>query len=282
MNEEFIVIGSNGFIGKHFCKAINPKYYTSRQEAPYHIDLKNPSLDGIPTKSLRFAIIAAACASIPDCEKYPNETYQVNVEGTLTLTEQLLEKGIFPILFSSDYVFSGKEGDYLEGSHTGPTTTYGKQKEELESRIDQVTSGNHLLLRLSKVYSLETGDGTLLDEMANSLTKGLPIKAAVDQIFCPLLIEDLIAMTLKLIEKNHKGLFNFGGRDKVSRFQLAEKLAATLRVSKAPILPIQLNDLNPLISRPGNTSLISDKVYHLLGYTPISIEHAIRTISNHF
>ncbi len=282
MNEEFIVIGSNGFIGKHLCKAIKPKYYTARKDAPYHIDLKNPSLDGIPTQPIRYAIIAAACANIADCENHPDETHQINVEGTLKLTKLLLNKGIFPILFSSDYVFSGKDGDYLENSSVEPTTVYGSQKAELENRIHNVSGGNHLILRLSKIYSLERGDGTLLDEMAHNLTQGLSLKAATDQIFCPLFIGDVVAVTLKLIENNHKGLLNLGGKDKVSRFQLAEKLAATLAVSKGKVHPIQLNDLNPLISRPTNTSLISERVFGLLEYTPISIDSAIKAVSNNY
>ncbi|MDN3509275.1 MAG: sugar nucleotide-binding protein [Candidatus Neptunochlamydia sp.] len=282
MNEEFIVIGSNGFIGKHLCKAIQPKYHTARKDAPYHIDLKAPSLDTIPTQSLRYAIIAAACANITHCETHLDETHQINVEGTLKLTKLLLDKGIFPVLFSSDYVFSGKKGDYLEGSSLGATTVYGRQKAELESRIHNVSGGNHLILRLSKIYSLERDDGTLLDEMAKNLTEGLSLKAATDQIFCPLVIDDLVAVILKLIENNHKGLLNLGGKDKVSRFQLAEKLAITLDVSKGNVHPIQLNELNPLVSRPTNTSLISEKVFDLLDYTPISIDHAIKAVSNNY
>lgn len=283
MNEQSIItIGSNGFIGKHFCKAINSQYHTSRNNAPYYIDLKKPSLKSIPTHTLRFAIIAAACANIPYCENHPKETHQINVEGTLHLVELLLEKRIFPILFSSDYVFSGKEGSYLENSSTCPTTVYGKQKAELENRIHQISGGNHLILRLSKIYSLEAGDGTLIDEMAKNLTKGFPIRAATDQIFCPLVVDDLIAMTLKLAENNHKGLFNLGGKEKISRFQLAEKLATSLNIPKTKILPIRLNELNHSIFRPQNTSLISEKVFNLLGYTPISIDHAIKTISNIF
>lgn len=108
MNEEFIVIGSNGFIGKHFCKAIKPKYYTSRKGSPYYIDLKAPSLNTIPTRSLRYALITAASANIAYCETHPDETHQINVEGTLKLTKLLLDKGILPILFSSDYVFFRK------------------------------------------------------------------------------------------------------------------------------------------------------------------------------
>ncbi|MDJ0652102.1 MAG: sugar nucleotide-binding protein [Simkaniaceae bacterium] len=282
MNEALIVIGSNGFIGKHLCKAIKPKYYAARKDAPYHIDLKSPSLDAIPTQSLRYAIIAAACANIAYCEKHPDETHQINVEGTLKLTALLLDKGIFPILFSTDYVFSGKKGDYLENSLLGPTTVYGSQKGELESRIANVSGGNHLILRLSKIYSLERGDGTLIDEMAKNLTEGFSLKVATDQIFCPLVIDDLVVVILKLIENNYKGLLNLGGKDKVSRLQLAEKLATALAVSKGNIHPIQLNDLNPLISRPTNTSLISEKVFDLLDYTPISIDHAIKTVSNNY
>ena len=282
MDEEYVVVGANGLIGSHFCKVIKPKYYTSRSNAPYFIDLHHPSIDVLPTKSLRFAIIAAACTDIAYCEKYPDKTYQINVKGILTLVKLFLEQDILPILFSSDYVFSGKEGNYVEDSLLAPTTIYGNQKRELEKGIAQISDGNYLILRLSKIYSLEKGGGTLLDEIADQLIQEMPIKAAMDQVFCPLAVDDLVMVTLKLVAKRQRGLFNLGGKDKISRFELVKKMSTALGIAKGNICPIALNTFDRLVSRPQNTSLISDKVFNLLNYTPICIEDAIDKIARSY
>ncbi len=282
MKKNILIIGSHGFIGKHLAKSIQPKYYTSRKGGPYTLDLAKPSLKTLPLNEISHGIIAAACTNIPYCEKFPQETHQINVQGTLDVVKELVDHGTFPIVLSSDYVFDGVKGDYTEASPLSPINSYGKQKAELECRIGEITNGNHLILRLSKIYSLERDDGTLLDEMASTLNKGLPLQVATDQIFCPLSIIDLVKIVLQLIENNHVGLYNLGSLDKVSRFHLAKTLASALKLPSTKVIPIQLNSLNPSFSRPLNTSLCSEKIFNLLDYTPLSVKQAITTIANNF
>jgi len=169
MNRNLVVIGSKGFIGKHLTASLNPAIYTHHKESPYLVDLNTPNLKTLPLSTETHAVIAAGCANINDCNNPPEKTYAINVAGTLRIAKQCTELGLCPILFSTDYVFDGKEGGYTESSPTSPINAYGKQKAELEERIHDATGGNYLMLRLSKIYSTSIGDDSLLDEMMQTL-----------------------------------------------------------------------------------------------------------------
>ena len=223
-------------------------------------------------------IIAAACCNIESCSKEPKKSYQINVEGTLELVRQSIERGLFPILFSSDYVFDGMDREYDESSKTAPLNPYGKQKEELEQRLPDYSKGNHLILRLSKIFSLEKGSGTLLDEMASELCKGRAVRAATDQLFCPLEIGDLMTFITLLLKQKARGLYNVGGSERVSRYDLALRVAKALGVSEAAVMPISLDELGGTV-RPKSTALSSQKLYNDTGFKPHELCHSIQSIA---
>ncbi len=275
---KLLLIGSEGFIGKHLAKKLQPALITHYKETKHIVDLKNPHLENLPLEGITHAIIAAGCANVKYCEENPNESYLVNVTGPLSLVSQCLERGIFPILFSTDYVFDGKKGNYTENDPTNPINTYGKQKGELEKCLPLITQGNHLVLRLSKIFSTDRGDGSLLDEMVTLLSKGKPLKAATDQIFAPLHIDDLVDMLTLLIKEEAKGLFNVGGKEVISRYDLACKVCRSLKVSEATIKPILLEDLDPTLPRPTTTALSTTKLFKAINYTPLSLDESIQVL----
>jgi len=243
MNRNLVVIGSKGFIGKHLTASLNPAIYTHHKESPYLVDLNTPNLKTLPLSTETHAVIAAGCANINDCNNHPEKTYAINVAGTLRIAKQCTELGLCPILFSTDYVFDGKEGGYTESSPTSPINAYGKQKAELEERIHDATGGNYLMLRLSKIYSTSIGDDSLLDEMMQTLIQGRTVRAATDQVFCPLHINDLLSIIQELIDQKITGLINIGGKETLSRYALALDVCESLNVSKVFIEPISLDEL---------------------------------------
>lgn len=278
MDDKFIIIGSQGFIGHHLVKAFQPKLYTSHRNAPYQLNLKNPNLRLLPIKNQSHVIIAAGCANINDCEMHPQETHAINVTGTLNLVKQSIEMGLYPILFSTDYVFDGKSGDYTEFSPTCPINAYGRQKEELEKRIDEISNGNHLILRLSKIYSTTNGDASLIDEMMQAFMQKKVVRAATDQIFCPLHIEDLIIILKRLIKNNISGLMNVAGKEKVNRYQIASMVGETLNASTNLIIPISLDAIEGS-PRPKNTSLCCEKLYQSVTMEPQTLKFAIQQLA---
>ena len=278
MSTKLVIIGSQGFIGRRLTTSMNPAIFTHYKDAPYLLNLRAPELKTLPLSTETHAIIAAGCANINDCNKSPEKTYAINVTGTLQLAKQCREMGLFPILFSTDYVFNGEEGGYTESSPTCPINTYGKQKAELEGQIHDVTRGKYLMLRLSKIYSTSAGDNSLLDEMMHNLTQEKSIRAATDQEFCPLHVNDLVTIIQELIDQNITGLINIGGQETLSRYALALKVCEALNISTTFVKPITLDELGGS-TRPKKTALNCKKLYETVTTKPQDLQDSISKLA---
>jgi len=271
-----LIIGAKGFLGRHFANHYHSLgftvFETHHDKGTIHFNLNAPSLNDLPCYPNTYALITAGISTINRCEEDKEGTYLVNVLGTLEITRQLIEKKITPILFSTDYVFDGKEQFYTEESPTAPLNEYGRQKSILEKHLSERFPNQYLLMRLSKVFSLNFGDGTLLDEMANKLLSGEKIKAAKDQIFCPILLDDLLTATSELQLKHARGLFNLGGSETWRRSDIAIELSKHLNTPASLIEEISLDELDEPFLRPKCTSLSSKKIHSTLklSFNPLS------------
>jgi len=207
------------------------------------------------------ALILAGITKLAQCEHEKEESRKINVEGTLDLIQQLVNEGIKPIFFSSDIVFDGVSGFYDEESLTNPLNEYGRQKAEVESRMKEIcTAGNYLIVRISKVFSLDRGDGTLFDEMASILRLGRPLRVAYDQIFSPIFILDLVKLVTALQIKGVTGVINVNPPEAWSRYDLVLALAKCMGVNSNHIEKILLDDLKETFKRPRNTTMKADKI----------------------
>jgi dTDP-4-dehydrorhamnose reductase len=237
-----IVIGSNGFIGRHFCRAFPESLAIGRSD----LDLCQPEIH-CSTHWRRFALIAAGVGNPKKCESDPQHTYHCNVDGPISLGKQLSERGIVPIFFSTDYVFD----DSLK---VAPLNAYGRQKAELEAKVSHMDA---LVIRLSKVYGVEKGDGTLFDEMAATLVRGEYVQAARDQIFAPIYVADVIHQTMACLKAGQRGIVTLVGPRFASRLEMAKKVAAELHVDDL-VRDISLDDLNDGVCRPKLLKLTSN------------------------
>ena len=73
------------------------------------------------------------------------------------------------------------------------------------------------MLRLSKVYGLAFGDGSMVTDIAVRLLAGERIRAATDQIFNPTWVGDVVRLTLELARQGARGLVNVCAPEAVSR-----------------------------------------------------------------
>lgn len=275
------VIGAKGFLGAAFLRRLkslqSPVIGTHHSDSQgFNVfDLASPQIGQWKGTS---AIVAAGVTNIRKCELEKEACRQKNVEGTLNLVDQLLHKGIKPILFSSDYVFDGEKGNYDEESKLNPLNEYGRQKAELETRLEKEYRGKYLLIRLSKVYGLEKGDGSLIDEMIQNFMRGQKIKAAVDQIFCPVFVEDVVDLVLQLDELDATGVFQIAGNERISRYDLARAVCKIGNYPANLIEPIVLRDLNEPFLRPCQTDMKNQKSLKTTGMKMTNLEFAIQQL----
>ena len=62
----------------------------------------------------------------------PKKTKTINLLSTIKIINKCIKKKIVPIVFSSEFVFNGKKGNYSEKDKTDPILVYGNQKKLLK------------------------------------------------------------------------------------------------------------------------------------------------------
>ncbi len=279
------IIGSSGFLGTKLleaCKLYSSKVIgLSRRGGDYYFDIEKPCLDGIPLSDVRYAFITAGITRLGQCEETPDISYVVNVQGTLQLISLLMDKKIHPIFFSSDCVFDGERGQYVESDVVSPINVYGQQKVEVEKKMQQFSSHEFTIIRTSKIYSCEEGDGTLLDEIIKNLQSKKEISLAYDQIFSPIHIQDLLTAIFYLLDQNICGIIHISGSQSISRYHLGLLIASIANLDERLIKRISLDDLNESFKRPKNTSLHSERLNTIMAhFYPILIEDSIQEYMN--
>lgn len=262
------VIGASGYVGRHLLESYRTKHpdcvgtsFSKSSPGLIPFDIREPDI-----RPLRLAetghqavLIASANPNIKYCEDHKSAAFAVNVKGTLELVRQLGRISLPVIFLSSDYVFPGDRGPHDDADPTLPSTEYGRHKKLVEDEIPRL-AGRHLILRLSKIFGLQKGDGTLLDEMAGSLSAGRQVQAASDQFFCPTFVDDLVAAIHAVQERALNGVMNVSSPDVWSRHQIAVELARALKADAALVKKISLYDFPSMAGRPLDTSMACSRL----------------------
>lgn len=286
-----IIIGAIGLLGREF-SSVHRKYYpgclgTTRDPARKdfaYLDLACPDITPLRLAASGYqdALILAGISKIATCQDNKELSRRINYTGTLTLIQQLVKEGIKPIFFSSDYVFNGKSGNYDDEAPPDPLNEYGRHKAEIEARLKEICHGKYLVVRLSKIFSLEKGNGTIFDEMASILSSGGTVWSASDQIFSLTLISDLVNVVTTLQRNNATGVYNICSPEVWSRYDLALRMAECLGVAPRKVQKISLDELGESFTRPKNTSMATKRLDRDVNYRFTPIMHCIRKIAENW
>ena len=286
------VVGASGFIGRCFLRKYRMRYPdcigTGRDPIGRDIarfELSRPAIDHLKlaVSGHKDALILAGVTKMDVCERDKDQTRRINVEGTLDLVSRLVKEGIKPIYFSSDIIFDGRTGSYGEDALPQPLNEYARQKAEVEAGIKSICPrGHYLIVRVSKVFGLDKGDGSLLDAMAATLEEGRRLWAAYDQIFSPICMHDLVDIVSHLQGLDATGIFNVNPPETWSRYDLAVALAGALGLNPARVERIALGDLAEGFERPRNTTMKADKVLEETGFRFKATQNYIEVIAGNW
>lgn len=287
---KFLIIGSDSYIAENYFHKYEYNYsetilfsYKSPNDLR-KLNLFDPDLnllDKVIDNNFKYALITSGITNLLICEKEKKYTYQCNVEGITKIAKFLSQRNITPIIFSSDYVYDGKEGGYNENSPINPLNQYGVQKAELEKKIIENCNDNFLLLRLSKIVSCKR-DKTLLNQIIDDFLNKKVVQAAFDQVLCPLLIDDLLDIIMLFQEKKIKGVFNVCGIEAWNRYELSKNIIKKMKLNDSFLKKISLEDLKEPFIRPKNTSMNCDKFQSYIDFKFMSMETCIDTLIKNY
>lgn len=284
------IIGAAGYIGRTLLEAHRRAHpdcigtHHSERDTLHALDLRKPDLRPLRLAETghRHALLLAAVPNINRCAVDAAATRAVNSDGIAEIARQLFDVNILPIFFSTDYVFEGARGPYADNAPLAPTTEYGRQKAEAERSIARLAAGRpFLILRLSKIFSLVRGDGTLLDDMGAALAAGREVRAAYNQTFCPTLLDDLISAVLSLQRQGATGVMNLCAPKAWRRYDLAATLANAMRARPEQVKRISLEDLGSP-ARPHDTSMSCRRFEEFAAMTFTPVEQCIEAVAANY
>ena len=103
----------------------------------------------------------------------------------------MFQLGILPIFLSSESVFDGIKGNYIESDSTRPTFVYAEHKDTIEKYIMNKFE-KYLIFRIAKIFDSDLYGNTLIANWINDFVNNKDIFCADDNIFCPIHLNDLL------------------------------------------------------------------------------------------
>jgi dTDP-4-dehydrorhamnose reductase len=260
------ITGAGGLIGNYLVQ-------TAPRFAPHSrvVGLKRSQLDLLDFDAVRLAfqeqrpaliIHCAAMSRSPDCQANPQLARRVNVEVTALLAE--LAKEIPFVFLSSDLVFDGRKGFYVEADAVGPLSVYAETKVAAEQIV--LANSRHTVVRTSlNGGTSPTGDRGFNEQIRLAWQAGQTLRLFTDEFRCPIPAIATARAIWEMVGREAKGLFHLAGSERLSRVQIAQLIAA------------RWPQLNPKIEatsrkeyqgapRPADTSLNCAKLRELLSF----------------
>src|SRR6218665_476118 len=285
-----LVTGANGFVGHYLVKKLLPGHKviaTGRGECRLSfeadnfvyepMDFTDPFAVHDVFEKYKPAVVvhAGAMGKPAECEEQQWQTYIVNVEGTVTLLTNAAEINSFFVYVSTDFVFSGEKGDYIEEDATGPVNYYGKTKQEAEDAVREYEA-SWAIVRTVLVYGQPlSGRSNILTIVKDKLEKNESYNVVDDQMRTPTYVEDLAEGIVKIIDQRATGIFHLSGQEKLTPYRMAQETALYLGLDKELIRRVTAANFSQLAKRPANTSFIISKARALLGYEPVSFREGL-------
>lgn len=208
-------------------------------------------------------VVHAAAISHPVLPKHisPKEVYQLNVETTKNIAELCDTFRSKLIYTSTDLVYAGYRGSMLkEDAKLVPLTLYAETKLMGEVKIQQ-TFDNYIILRTALLFGVGLNHSTNhFHKMLLDLKQKKEVKLFIDQYRTPLSIKEASNIIRKLIKLEIKSEgINFGGPERLSRYDLGERLCELTKLDKNILVKIKMDDI-PEITKVEDVSMNTEKL----------------------
>jgi dTDP-4-dehydrorhamnose reductase len=201
-------------------------------------------------------IHCAAMSKTPDCQANPDQATRNNVEATAHLAT--LAADIDFIFFSTDIVFDGTKGNYLETDPVNPISVYGETKAAAEMRVSR--NSRHAIVRTSlNSGASPSGRSSYNEQIRAAWAEGKTTSLFHDEYRSPISAAATARAVWELAAHPQGGIWHLAGTERLSRLQIGRLLAG-----RHPELParIQSGSLRDYHGPPraADTSLNCNKI----------------------
>ena len=297
MAKKILITGSNGLLGQKLVELIskNKEYEliaTARGEnrLPQTENYNYRSLD-VTNKTEVFELISeikpdyiihtAAMTNVDQCEAEKEGCLLLNVEATQNLADISEKLNIHLIHLSTDFIFDGTSGPYLETAKPNPISFYGQSKLDAEKIVEQLKTP-WAIVRTVLVYGIahDMSRSNIVLWVKNNLEQGKTINVVNDQWRTPTLAEDLAIGCFLIAKHNAKGIFNISGDESelLTPFDMATQTAEFFKLDKSLINETDGSKFTQTAKRPPKTGFVIMKAKKELSYKPHTFKEGLAVL----
>lgn len=176
------------------------------------------------------------------------DVYDLNVTATKNIA-QICDKYKSKLVYTStDLVYAGYRGSMLnEDAKLMPISLYAETKLMGEIKIKE-TFNNYIILRMALMFGFGLWHSkNHFQNMFKDLKQGTEVNLFTDQYRTPISLIESANIINQLINKNIKSeIINFGGTERLSRFELGEQLCEMTNYNKELLVKIKMDDVKNL------------------------------------
>jgi dTDP-4-dehydrorhamnose reductase len=224
-------------------------------------------------------IHAAAVANIDYCQSHEQEADTVNVETTRHLAELCGEHGARMVFCSTDSIFDGKRGMYVESDAPHPLNHYAQTKVRAE-QIVLAELENAVVARLALVmgFPLIGRGNSFMANMLTSFREGMPVTMPENEIRTPIDVITLGQALLELASNDYRGILHLAGNTRINRYEMGIQIATRLGFARELIKPTNSNAIPGRASRPDDASLDNSKSRNVLKTSMLSLADGLNLV----
>lgn len=292
---QILVTGAGGFVGTAFLRALaewrSAGVLATGRRAPADgwaaggsaaLDVTDP--DAIERTFQDFApsvvVHLAAESRVEACETDRAACWALNVDAVETLTSACHRHGARFVLLSTDMVFSGSSGPYVEDARPAPINAYGRTKLAAENTVRTSRLRHWAIARTTLVYGRPAAGhrGNIVSWLVGELRAGRPVRVVADQRRTPTLDVDLAAGLVGLLRFRKNGLYHLAGREWLSPFDLALRVADAFGLDASLVTPATTEEVHPGAPRPLLGGLVTLRAESEIGFRATPLDKALASL----
>jgi dTDP-4-dehydrorhamnose reductase len=278
MAKRLLVTGYGGFVAGSVVKQARPEWdvtaLSRKLVSDGRDDIRTLQLDIREAGQLRHVfeswrptalIHAAAVANIDYCQSHQEEALAVNAEATRHLAELCRQHGARMVFCSTDSIFEGQRGMYVESDAPHPLNYYAETKVHAE-QIVLAELENAVVARLSLVmgFPLIGGGNSFMSNMLASFREGVPVTMPENEIRTPIDVITLGQALLELAASRFRGILHLAGNTRINRYDMGIQIATRLGFAPELVRPTNSNAIPGRAPRPNDASLDNSQARHVL------------------
>lgn len=202
---------------------------------------------------------AAAVTDVDACEvERRGEAERLHRDATRVLAALAKRAGAHCIFISTDQVFDGARGGYLEDDEPRPVNVYGKTKRDGELAL-MGSGADWTVIRTNFFGHRESGRIDFSEWILGALRDSREIPLFDDVLFSPLFVGTLSRIIVRVIAERVTSILHLAARDVVSKYEFGQLLSEAFGFSATPIVRSSVEMAQLLAQRPKNMSLAGEE-----------------------